>query len=355
MKIIVPVVAIAGLLLVLGLGVHIWSTGHGGVGRRRSLLVPVLLCYTSAATILLFSLFPDSFVEGRMLGFTVGGGVAYLLVLWIAAARLLKAGEPYDERDRTVAEQAMLIAGLRAELDRARTRARPTVLAGLVRDEYRLRRGRRRITLASGDLSNVRSVDVWCNSENTGFEMSRYGERTVSGFIRYHGARRDLGQVVDDLVHDELRARTVGRIPAAAGTTVTTGAGALTESHGVRRIVHVAAVEGSAATGFRQVADIGRCVCNALEAAERIDGEVVRSVLLPLFGTGVGHAEVENTAQTIVDAAIDYLTCRPDSRLEEVVILAGTDEQRAACRAVLDRRTDLRPSSSRGVLRAVTR
>ncbi|MFF4893423.1 macro domain-containing protein [Micromonospora chersina] len=346
-------VAIAGLLLVLGLAVHIWSTGSGGVGRRRSLLVPVLLCYTSAATILLFSLFPDSFVEGGMLGFTVGGGVAYVLVLWVAAARLLRAAEPYDERDRTIAEQAAVIANLRSDLDHARLRSRPTALTGLVRDEYRLQRSRRKITLASGDLSNLRNIDVWVNSENTGMEMSRYGERTISGFIRYQGARRDLGQVIDDLVYDELRSKTAGRIPVPAGTAVTTGAGALTESHGVRRIVHVAAVEGSAATGFRQVANVGRCVCNALEAADHIEDGAgnIRSVLVPLFGTGMGHADVESTAETIVGAALDYLISNRESRLQEIVILAGTDEQRVVCRAVLERRTDLRPATSGKVLR----
>ncbi|GAA2621562.1 hypothetical protein GCM10010399_60780 [Dactylosporangium fulvum] len=208
---------------------------------------------------------------------------------------------------------------------------------------YRTASGRT-VGVVAGDLRRVTGVDVWVNSENTDMRMSRFEEYSVSAIIRFEGAVRDeTGHVLDDRVADELEARVGGRRPVAAGTAIATGAGALTDHNGVRHIIHVAAVRGEPGEGYRQVADIGRCVTNALTEAERLTD--VRSIVFPLLGAGVAAGVLEPTVDAMVGAVTDhFVTHGPEwSGLDTVYLLASTAEELDACRRVLDATPDLAP------------
>src|SRR6185369_11172535 len=137
-------------------------------------------------------------------------------------------------------------------------------------------------------------------------------EHSVSAIIRFQGAVHDeTGRVVDDRIADELALKVAGRTPVAAGAALTTGPGELARRHGVHNVIHVAAVQGEPGEGYRPIADIGRCVTNALAEAERLatDGPA-RSILFPLLGTGQAGGPVEPTARAIAGAALDHLQRR---------------------------------------------
>jgi O-acetyl-ADP-ribose deacetylase (regulator of RNase III) len=174
-----------------------------------------------------------------------------------------------------------------------------------------------------GTIRNVRTADIWVNSENTDMHMARHNEFSVSGIIRYWGSVRDrYGHVLRDLIADELETNTGPHRPVAPGTAVVTGPGALAGSHQVRHVIHVASVQGEPGAGYRQVRNLDWCVTNALRCAEDLAPHLPRgSVLFPLLGTGVAGAEIGHTARTMIAAAVDYVRMRPDTGLRHIVFL----------------------------------
>jgi O-acetyl-ADP-ribose deacetylase (regulator of RNase III) len=193
------------------------------------------------------------------------------------------------------------------------------------------------IGLVTGDIRRVVDADVWVNSENTEMVMSRFAEYSISAIIRFEGATHDeTGGVIQDVIAEELRRKVSGRTPVAPGSVVTTGAGELAERNGVRHIIHVAAVQGEPGEGYRQVADIGRCVTNVLDEAERLATvDSVRSVLVPLLGTGVAGGDLEATVHTMVGGVVDYFARHREGALRVVYLLASTAREREVCRDVL--------------------
>ncbi len=193
----------------------------------------------------------------------------------------------------------------------------------------------RQVGAITGDIRQVRCADVWVNSENTNMAMARIQESSISAIIRYEGSVRDgAGQLIEDLVCNELEAMVAGRGPHAPATVVVTGAGNLKARNGVKHIIHVAAVHGVPGSGFQAVKDIARCVDNALVAAEGLEG--CRVILFPLLGTGVGGAPPETTAQQLIHAAVSYMRSAPRTRLSTVLFLAYTDLELRACQAAFD-------------------
>lgn len=195
-----------------------------------------------------------------------------------------------------------------------------------------------RLAIAPGSIRRVRTADVWVNSENTDMRMARHNDFSISSIVRYWGAVRDeAGRVVTDLVADELDMVGGPLRPVAPGTVVVTGAGMLTATHNVHRILHVAAVHGEPGAGYRQVRNVSWCVTNVLTHAERIADELPSaSVLFPLLGVGVAGGEISSTATSMVTAATDYVAEHPGTRLRRVLFLAHTEPERRALENVFE-------------------
>jgi O-acetyl-ADP-ribose deacetylase (regulator of RNase III) len=208
---------------------------------------------------------------------------------------------------------------------------------------YRVAGASAEIALVTGDIRRVTYADVWVNSENTDMRMSRFEENSISAIIRFEGAVRDgAGRVVEDRVADELERAVADRRPVPPGSAIVTGAGGLAARNGVRHIVHVAAVRGEPGEGYRPVADLGRCVTNALLAAEEL-GEV-ETILFPLLGAGVAGGPAGLTAQVMVGAALDHvMTARPHP-LRTIFLLASTADERDTCRRAMNHNPLLHPA-----------
>lgn len=190
-----------------------------------------------------------------------------------------------------------------------------------------------RIGLVTGTIRRVRGADIWVNSENTDMEMARITEFSISGIIRYWGARRDqTGRVVEDTIARELAAAVGDRRPVAPAAAFVTGAGALTETNNVHHVIHVAAVQGEPGAGFRQIAEVGRCVTAALTEAERLAraGRPARTILIPLLGTGMAAADTRRTASALLCAALDHVEGVPRTALRMIYFLAYSDRDLAA-------------------------
>ncbi|MEV0456743.1 macro domain-containing protein [Catellatospora methionotrophica] len=201
-----------------------------------------------------------------------------------------------------------------------------------------------RINIVTGDIRQVTGVDAWVNPENTEMVMARITDHSVSAVIRYAGAELDrAGRVVEDLVADDLE-KTIGELrPVAPATVVVTSSGRLRDTHGVRKVLHVASAQGEPGAGYRPVAELGRCLLAVLQAAAaEDDGEVIGTVLVPIIGAGSARGAPAEIVPILVDVAADFLARQPPGPLREVNFSAYTQEEQAVCRAVLDAHPKLR-------------
>ncbi|MFJ8888954.1 hypothetical protein ACIRJR_36985 [Streptomyces sp. NPDC102402] len=339
---------VTAVLTISGVALQIWSSAPSQNERQYALQLPVILLYSLAAALFLFSAFPESLTEGRALGFGLGGAAGFAAFFMLASFAWLAKTRSRDELAARLLKVSRENAALRRQLLSERSLGEaPRPLAQCTRYELPLRGDRRhRIGMVTGNLANVLGTDVWINPENTRMEMSRVDEPTISATIRYHGARRDhTGQISHDTIALELAQHMAGRSHLSAGQVLATGPGELQESNQVRRVLHVAAVEGEPGSGYRQVMDLGRCIRNILAEVDRIAGagEPLRSVVLPLLGTGGGNSDLIKTVDTLLAATVGYFQSHPASPIRIVYLLAYTDVQAAACRAALDREPELYP------------
>jgi O-acetyl-ADP-ribose deacetylase (regulator of RNase III) len=196
------------------------------------------------------------------------------------------------------------------------------------------------IEIRTGDLRKWPGVDVWVNLENTNMQMSRLFDRTLSGMIRYHGARKDESdEIVEDTIAKELAEKLKGRESVALGTVFDTSAGALADSHQVKRVFHVAAVQGIPGEGYRaawEIVDtcVSRCLQRMDSAAGREGGW--RSIAFPMIGTGPGGGDVRVVAGILIGSALGYLRQRPDSAVAKVIFMARSRRHLAACQSALE-------------------
>ncbi|MFE6932465.1 macro domain-containing protein [Streptomyces sp. NPDC057699] len=329
------------MLIIFGVALQIWSSAPSRIDRQYALQLPVILLYSLAAALFLFSAFPDSLTEGRALGFGLGGAAGFAAFFMLASFAWLARTRSRDELAAQLRKVARENAAMRRQLLSERPSPEgPQPIAQCTRYELPLRRDRRhRVGMITGNLANILGTDVWVNPENTRMEMSRVDEPTISATIRYHGGERDdTGQLTRDVIALELAERMAGRAHVTAGQVLITGPGELQESNQVRRILHVAAVEGEPGSGYRQVMVLERCVRNILTEVDRLAaaGEPLHSVVIPLLGTGGGNSDLLKTVDTLLSAMVDYLQSHLESRIRVVYLLAYTDVQAAACRAALD-------------------
>ena len=194
------------------------------------------------------------------------------------------------------------------------------------------------IGMITGDIQNIKEIDVWVNSENTNMQMARHFDRSISATIRYRGAKKDrAGRVVEDLIANELReAAGVGDVPPA--TVIPTGSGELLKSNNVKKIFHAAAVVGQVGQGYAPINNIADCIRNSMELAdsEEMAGENIQSILFPLMGTGTTRLEAEGISDLLFDAAISYIENNPGTRLQKVYFLAHNEDDLELCKHFLE-------------------
>src|SRR5205823_3203385 len=155
--------------------------------------------------------------------------------------------------------------------------------------------------------------------ENTNMQMSRFYERSVSGVIRYYGAKKDLvGNVVDDIIAKELAEIRGDNLYVQPATVLVTGPGELQNTHNVKKIFHIASVQGEVGVGYRPINNIHTCVTNALNKVDSAElrGSGIKTILFPLIGVGTAKGDLKAIAQSLLQAAISYLETTTGSSIE---------------------------------------
>jgi O-acetyl-ADP-ribose deacetylase (regulator of RNase III) len=192
----------------------------------------------------------------------------------------------------------------------------------------------KQIGMITGDIQNIKEIDVWVNSENTNMQMARPFERSISAVIRYLGAKKDIaGRITIDLIADELRS-LVGMSDVPPSIVIPTGSGELQKSHNVKKIFHAAAVIGQPGRGYMPITDINECIRNSLELIDSEDmaGEEIHSILFPLMGTGTTQLSAQGIANLLIDTAVCYLEENPESKVEKIYFLAYNEQDLELCK-----------------------
>ena len=195
--------------------------------------------------------------------------------------------------------------------------------------------------LASGDLIQIRGVDVFVNSENDYMQMARSFEtRTVSSILRSRGSYSRDGQY-EDTIQEELNRQLVHRSrPVQASEVFPTSAGRpecdLIRLNKARVLLHVAAVQAVAADArvipFKQPHQIESAMRSVLAAMAKLnaadgvfssEGTVqraeqerlaadgkgrLRSIVFPLLGTGQGGARAADVVGPMLDGLLGYIS-----------------------------------------------
>lgn len=213
---------------------------------------------------------------------------------------------------------------------------------------YRFDASDRRISIITGDVVNIDEIDAWVNAENTRMEMGRLHDRSVSALVRYYGAKRNArGHVVVDTIAREL-GRKLGQNTLAGvepGTVIMTGPGRLREDNNVKLLLHVAAQHGEPSHGYSTVRGYVRCIYNVLYAVDqhnatkgrRRSGDLVQSVLLPLFGSRYSGINPSDLAYDMIEASVEFLKQARASQIRQIAFLAYTTTDLELLRTSLQR------------------
>ena len=188
----------------------------------------------------------------------------------------------------------------------------------------------------TGDLAEVKGIDAWVSSENDWLLMARHMDKSISATVRYlaakkvsnarpssadgvrpHGSR--FGAVPsqaplpkDDPIQKALRPRAYRALKRRKlGEIIQTRSGELARTHGVKRIFHVVSVRAEPLRGVTPGGEPGEYIVKVVAAADsynrfllRLPFAKLRSIVIPLFGTGTGRLNPEEAADLLVDGLL---------------------------------------------------
>lgn len=245
--------------------------------------------------------------------------------------------------------------GLRIETDRKLVSGEAEHLA------YRVAGTGIVIRVKTGDILDVRSVDVWLNPENRYMMMPRIIDKGLSAAIRWGGAAKySDGSVAVDVIGNAIRLEMRER--AETDQIIETTPGELGRNNGVRRLLHlpIATARGNdrAREGQRvDVKDIAPMVYRALQkvdagnssrdrlfirVGDRLRGvdPYCRSVLIPLIGSGEGGLAPREVMPEILGGIFDFARIHKSSVVAEINLLAFYGRELTACASALQQYAD---------------
>lgn|SRR5215211_991761 len=338
-------IALAFSTLFLGIALYGWLVLIRRAQHRRfdsfyTMAQVSWLIIALFPVIILFSMFPNSDVDGTFLGVSVSGAAGLFALIWWYGTRSARQAGLAD-RAEALEEQLNELSRISGSQNLASASPVDNPVNEHEKYTYRVAVApTRHVGFVTGSITSVTDIDCWVNSENTNMQMARFFDRSVSGVIRYAGARKDFaGSVMEDVIADELQQAMGSNLMVQPATVIVTGAGELERTHKVKAVFHVASVHGEVGSGYRSIGNIEDCVGNVLREAdnELVGGQKLRSVLFPLLGTGTGGGELSSIVDRLFTTAISYCETNRSGNITHIYFLAWTEMARETCLKVLTR------------------
>jgi len=352
----VSILVVALLLLSYGVWLYLRLIKRSNPKLFYSTVMISWVLISLFPVVLLFSVFQDSSLTGELTDtsfgtITVGGAFGAFFVLWIMGTRNTLKAINADHSSETIKTLNEKIRDLHEQFDELKAKPKDTRIIAESRKieyEFKYNKKKRILGMITGDIQQVRGIDLWVNSENANLQMAQFYDPSMSGLIRYLGAIKDEeGNVTEDIVAKALLESVKDDFPSVKpGLAFTTTPGSLKESHGVQAIIHATTVFGEVGRGYTPIKNLGTCVQNALVQADKFaDTNKKRnvSIVFPLFGAGTAKGKLDGVAQSLFHATLSYFETTPDSRIEKVYFLAWKEYEREKCVDVLNNITDLTP------------
>ena len=358
------ILVVALLLLYIGVRLYLNLIKRSNPKLFYSTVMISWVLISLFPVVLLFSVFQDRSLTGDLTDtsfgtITVGGAFGAFFVLWIMGTRNTLKAINADHSENTIKTLNEQINNLEDQFKVLSSKPKDTrVISESKKIEYEFATGKRILGLITGDIQKVRNVDLWVNSENTNLQMGRFYDPSISGLIRYLGAKKDKeGNVIEDTIAsalmDSVKEEKIedgtnrNDFPSVKpGLAFTTTSGSLKESHGVQGIIHVATVFGEIGQGFTPIKNLDICVQNALEKADAFASENQKenvSIVFPLFGTGSARGRTDEVAQNLFYAVTSYFESKQDSKVEKVYFLTWKEYEKEECIKVLNGIESLTP------------
>ena len=187
--------------------------------------------------------------------------------------------------------------------------------------EYKIKKDSLKIIgIRTGNIDKVKDVDIWVNSENTNMQMDSYYSGSISGMIRYLGAKKDITKnILEDTIQNELEQILGQHSSVNPGVVLPTGAGDLEKTHNVKKIFHAASAIGNIGKGYSPVTEIERCINEAMSLTESFAN--LKSIIFPFLGLGRSKSDVEFIVPKLINTVIDYFEENPECSIEKVFFI----------------------------------
>ena len=194
----------------------------------------------------------------------------------------------------------------------------------------------KKIGIITGSIDKIKDIDIWVNPENTNMQMAKYYSGSISGMIRYLGAKKDITKnILEDTIQNELEELMGIHSSVNPGVVIPTGSGYLEKTHNVKKIFHAAGVTGQIGRGYYPIIEVERCVREALELAE--DYPDLKSILIPFIGTGSDKGDFEITIPLLIQTAIQYMNENPDCSMEKIYFIEIMESKIEVAKNTLDK------------------
>lgn len=340
------IIGMAVFSLILGILFYMWQ-----IRSKNSYFFTAIVSWLLVAlfpVLLIFSFFPETTFSGTIEKVTMTGAIGAFIFIWLYGIRKTEKTWNIDQR---IKEMNTKIQELEKERKQLQNIIRPPLeLRETQIFYYKLKnRQDKQIALITGDIRSVKVADIWVNSENTNMQMARYYEGSISGVIRYYGAKRDnAGVVIEDVIANELAKEMGAHRTVEPATVLFTNAGELQITNNVKKIFHVASVKGEIGSGYSTINNIEMCITNSLMLADnvKLQSLKLKSILFPLMGTGVAKGDLKNNAERLIQAAISFLETNENSKMECIYFLIRTDVQLETCKTIMEKSDKLKVSST---------
>ncbi len=328
-------ILIGTLCLVAGLTVYFINIKRENDHFHTTLIIGWLLIALFPVFII-FPFFPESQAEGQIFNFSFSGAVAVFIITWWFGIKKATSGSKLDSLKK---ENKYLKEKLELEkhnISNIMPSNQEKVIGKTEKHVFTLKeRKDKKVGLITGSITEIKGIEVWVNSENTNMQMARFYEDSISGIIRYMGAGKDkFGNVKEDFIAKFLKKEVEDNLYIQPTTVLITDSGELAHTHGVKKIFHVAAVHGEVGAGYKTVSNVQQCVNRSLEAMDNLD-DPLKTIIFPLFGTGMGGGDVKEITANLIETVILYFKSNKNTKIREIYFLAYTDIQLNRCLKVL--------------------
>ena len=222
-------------------------------------------------------------------------------------------------------------------IDNLVVRTKDVLIQKSERFDYKINpKSSKKIGIITGSIDKIKDIDIWVNPENTNMQMAKYYSGSISGMIRYLGAKKDITKnILEDTIQNELEELMGIHSSVNPGVVIPTGSGYLEKTHNVKKIFHAAGVTGQIGRGYNPIIEVERCVREALLLAE--DYPDLRSILIPFIGTGSDKGDFEITIPLLIQTAIQYMNENPDCSMEKIYFIEIMESKIEVAKNTLDK------------------